>query len=162
MMNWSFKFAENSQIDDWRVVDDVVMGGRSIGSFELNGKGHGVFSGRVSLENNGGFSSLRYRFSTVEINNFKTLHVRIKGDGKIYQFRTKSSRFDRHAYVYFFETTGEWQTIEIPLSKMTPRFRGRQLNMANYPAKKMEEIAFLISNKKEEKFQLQIAEISLL
>ena len=39
---------------------DVVMGGKSSGSFALSPEGHGVFKGAVSLENNGGFSSLRY------------------------------------------------------------------------------------------------------
>ena len=57
-----FDFNIKSDISNWKVVDDVVMGGRSNGNFELNKNGYGVFSGNVSLENNGGFSSLRYRF----------------------------------------------------------------------------------------------------
>ncbi len=60
-----FDFEKNADIQNWRVVDDVVMGGRSSGSFSLSPEGYGVFAGRVSLENNGGFSSVRYEFDKI-------------------------------------------------------------------------------------------------
>jgi hypothetical protein len=44
---------------------------------------------------------------------------------------------------------------------MKPTFRGRVLDIPNYPGETMEEIAFLISNKKNEAFQLEISKISL-
>ena len=87
--------------------------------------------------------------------------IRLKGDGKRYQFRTKSNRYERHAYIYYFETTGNWQTIEIPLLKMYPTFRGRRLDIPNYPAEQLEQIAFLIANKKAESFELKIDWIGL-
>ena len=59
-----FDFSTESDLNNWQVVDDVVMGGRSDGQFSLNEQGHGVFEGRVSLENNGGFSSVRHRFES--------------------------------------------------------------------------------------------------
>jgi len=45
-----FDFDKNSNPELWRVVDDVVMGGRSDGSFGIDDDGHGVFSGSVSTE----------------------------------------------------------------------------------------------------------------
>ena len=54
-----FDFNKDSDLRNWFVVDDVVMGGRSSGSFELSPDGHGVFKVNVSLENNGGFCSIR-------------------------------------------------------------------------------------------------------
>ena len=54
-----FEFNKNSDIESWQVVDDVVMGGRSVGKFFLNNEGYGEFEGDVSIENNGGFSSIR-------------------------------------------------------------------------------------------------------
>mgnify|MGYP001300270260 CR=1 FL=1 len=53
-------FTNSSDVSGWMVVDDIVMGGRSSGLFRLDKDGHGVFTGEVSLENNGGFSSVRY------------------------------------------------------------------------------------------------------
>jgi NADH dehydrogenase [ubiquinone] 1 alpha subcomplex assembly factor 1 len=57
-----FDFNKKSDLQDWIIVDDVVMGGRSSSTFKLDKDGLGVFEGNISLENNGGFSSLRYRF----------------------------------------------------------------------------------------------------
>jgi hypothetical protein len=156
-----FDFNIKSDISDWLIVDDVVMGGQSNGSFHLNSEGHGVFSGKVSLENNGGFSSLRYRFKEKNVESYTKAILKIKGDGKAFQYRLKSSTYDRHSYIAIFQTTGEWQTIEIILRDMYPAFRGNKLNIPNYPIKVLEEIAFLISNKKEERFQLEIGSIIL-
>ena len=156
-----FDFNKSSNLKYWRIVDDVVMGGYSQGNFEINSKGHGKFSGDVSLKNNGGFSSLRYNFPTKDVSNFTTVVLRIKGDGHNYQFRVKTSSRDYASYIYEFETTTEWMTIEIPFKDMEPRFRGRKLNARNYPGQQLEEIAFLIGNKKEQSFELLLDKISL-
>ena len=151
-----FDFNNDNSIDNWRVVDDVVMGGRSNGSFTINESGHGVFSGYVSLENNGGFSSLRYRFDQKNVADYTTAVIKLKGDGKRYQFRLKTDAYDRHSYITYFETSGDWETIEISLHEMYPTFRGRRLRMPNYPVKYLQEVAFLIANKTPEKFQLEL------
>lgn len=156
-----FDFNKNSDLSNWRVVDDVVMGGRSDGAFTLNEAGHAVFHGEVSLENNGGFSSVRYRFPQKDVSDYEKVVLRLKGDKKQYQFRVKSDDKDSHSYVYAFETTGDWETIEIPLSEMQPQFRGRRLNMPNYPNEVMKEIAFLIGNKKAQDFKLILDSIVL-
>ena len=43
---------------------------------------------------------------------------------------------------------------------MVPSFRGRSLNMANFPGDHMEELGFLIGNKKEEDFKMAIDNIT--
>ena len=54
-----YDFSAESKAGDWFVVDDGVMGGRSQGQVGLSEEGHGIFQGTVSLENNGGFASVR-------------------------------------------------------------------------------------------------------
>jgi hypothetical protein len=44
---------------------------------------------------------------------------------------------------------------------MYPSFRGRKLDQPNFSDDYIEEITFLIGNKKEEDFQLLIAKIEL-
>jgi len=156
-----FEFTQNSDISSWRVVDDVVMGGRSSGSFELSKDGHGVFSGEVSLENNGGFSSVRHSFNKMEVESASKVILRLKGDGKDYQFRVKHDANDAHSYITTFQTTGDWETIEIPLKELYPSFRGRTLDMPNFNHDSMEQIAFLIANKRAESFELLIDKIEL-
>lgn len=156
-----FDFNPNSDLSNWYVVDDGVMGGLSAGNLGLDENGHAVYSGAVSLENYGGFSSIRHVFRTLDVRSFDKIKLRIKGDGKQYQFRAKTNRYDRQSYIQYFTTTGEWQTIEIQLSDLYPTFRGRKLRMANYPAGTMEEIAILIGNKKAESFRLVVDKIEL-
>lgn len=156
-----FDFNKNSSISNWVVVDDVVMGGRSTGNFKLNKDGNGVFYGNVSLENNGGFSSLRHGFNKLNLEKFKTLVLKIKGDGKNYQFRIKHKSSDYASYITSFSSSGEWQEIEIPINSMYPSFRGRKLDEPNFSHESIEEITFLIANKKNEDFMLLIDKIEL-
>ena len=44
---------------------------------------------------------------------------------------------------------------------MYPSFRGRKLNQANFSNDYIEEIAFLIANKRQENFKLLIDKIEL-
>ncbi|WP_117884944.1 CIA30 family protein [Aureibaculum luteum] len=156
-----FDFNKNTDISHWKVTNDAVMGGKSVGQFLLDNEGNGVYKGEVSLENNGGFSSVKTTFEPKNIADFNTFILKIKGDGKAYQFRIKSDTSQRHSYIYKFDTTGDWQTIEIPLSDLHPVFRGRKLDLPNFCDHLLAVVTFLIANKKNESFQLKIASIDL-
>jgi hypothetical protein len=60
-----------------------------------------------------------------------------------------------------FETSGEWQEIEISLQEMYPSFRGRILDIPNFANEYIEELNILIGNKKKEKFKLLLDKIEL-
>lgn len=145
----------------WQVVDDVVMGGRSQGKFTVNEQGVGVYAGKVSLDNNGGFSSVRYNASFKDISSYSMIFVKVKGDGKRYQLRLKPEQYDRHSYVHYFETNGMWQEIGFKLSDFYPALRGMRLNVENFSSTKLSHISFLISNKQQEEFMLEIGKIWL-
>ena len=136
-------------------------GGRSSSTFKLDEDGLGVFEGNISLENNGGFSSLRYRFLKRTIKGATQVKITLRGDGKKYQFRVKSNAGDYYSYIVPFLTSGEWQEIVIPLGDMYPSFRGRRLNQPNFSNDSIEELTFLIGNKKSERFKLLIDKIVL-
>jgi hypothetical protein len=156
-----FDFNKKSSLQNWVIVDDVVMGGESSGSFKLNEDDFGVFQGRISLDNNGGFSSLRYRFQKIAVENYTQIVIKLKGDGKNYQFRIKSNSGDYYSYILPFSTSGEWQEITIPLKDMYPSFRGRRLEQPNFSDDAIEEVTFLIGNKKNENFKLLLDTIEL-
>jgi hypothetical protein len=156
-----YDFSPESKSGDWFVVDDGVMGGRSQGNVGLSEEGYGIFHGTVSLENNGGFSSIRARMEELETKGYSAFKIRLKGDGKNYQFRVRSRLSERHSYQYEFPTTGEWQEVTVPFDQMIPTFRGMRLNMPEYPGEVLSECSFLISNKKNERFNLEIDKIWL-
>ena len=156
-----YDFNKNSDTRDWSIVDDVVMGGRSNGNFEINNEGHGEFSGYVTTENNGGFSSIRCQFEKIPTTQNSKINLILKGDGKEYQLRIKSNLRYYYSYITNFKTSGEWQKITIPLKDLYPSFRGRTLDYPNYDSASFEEIAILIGNKKKETFRLILDKIEL-
>ena len=104
---------------------------------------------------------MRNRFAKIVPNKYSKVIIRVKGDGKRYQFRIRSKIADDHVYIAFFETSNELEDIEILLSDMYPTFRGKRLEKPNYSKESLEEIAFLIGNKKAEGFKVEIDSIIL-
>ena len=160
-MNSIFNFSQSAKMNAWKVVNDDVMGGVSSASFELNRDGHAEFKGNVSTANNGGFASVRYRFKAKDIMGKTTIAIRLRGDSKPYQFRVKTKATDYYSYITTFPTIGDWETIHINLKDLYPSFRGNKLNQENFNNSSIEEISFLIANKKNETFKLIIDKIEI-
>jgi hypothetical protein len=156
-----FDFSKQSDISAWRVEDDVVMGGRSSGHFELTPEGHGHFYGKVSLENNGGFSSVEMRMNPVTVSPDQYVVLRVKGDGKRYQFRFRKNTSDYYAYIHYFDTSGEWEEIRLPLKNFKPHYRGRTLDRPDFDGNQLVSARFLIANKKPQDFSLKIDHIRI-
>ena len=106
-----YDFSNVEDLDGWYVVDDGVMGGRSKGKLKVENGDTGVFSGKISLENYGGFSSIRYYTGELNVKKNKYVTVILSGDNKYYQLRIRSSRNDRHVYTKKFFAKDGWQEI---------------------------------------------------
>ena len=154
-----FLFTPDIDIRQWDVQDDVVMGGVSKGKLALNEAGNAVFVGKVSLENNGGFSSIQHGFPSVDVSAYSAICLGLKGDGKRYQLRVESQKNAPHGYAYDFDTTGDWQFVSIPFADMYPIHHGDRLDLPNYPGQTLAHVQILIGNGKAETFQLEIDKI---
>ena len=157
-----FDFQKSDTLNDWRTVNDGVMGGLSLGEFVLGDNNTAVFQGTLSLENNGGFSSTRTSPRLFNLGGFDGILLRLKGDGKKYQFRLRvDDRFDGIAYQYPFKTdNNKWIIVRVPFSECVPVFRGRVLdNVAPISPASIQQIGFLISDKQAGSFRLEIDRI---
>ncbi|CAJ2677352.1 unnamed protein product [Trifolium pratense] len=124
----------------WGALDDVVMGGVSESTFQIdpngseNGGPTGVFKGVVSSANNGGFTSIRTKnFSEPEdLSAYDGLEFRLKGDGRRYKVIIRTSTdWDALGYTGGFDTEkGKWQSIQLPFSSLRPIFRARTVSDA--------------------------------
>lgn len=156
-----YTFSTQTNLKEWRIVNDGVMGGISKSSMVLTGTGHGRFSGHVSLANNGGFASIQLN-KTIKLGGEKKFIVlRVKGDGKRYEFRLNSKISQSASYVQQFATLGEWETIKLSISEFYPQFRGRKLNIPNFNFENIEQLSFFVANGQEEDFELLIDWIGL-
>lgn len=152
--------------DTWFVTNDSVMGGLSSGEGRLE-KNATVFSGTLSTENNGGFTSI-FKPITSLSTEIKSVTLRILGDGNSYQlrFRAEVSGYEV-AYKIDFQTklniTSEYT---FNLSDLIGVFRGRIIESA--PVLKAENIshigflttAALVNLKQPQVFSLTIYSIN--
>ncbi|MEL7222301.1 MAG: CIA30 family protein [Bacteroidota bacterium] len=144
---------------NWRVRNDVVMGGRSNSQLKMTTEGNAHFTGSVSLENNGGFCSIYHSMEGEPpiLKDKTTFFLRVKGDGKDYSFRVRKPG-SRYSYAFKFPTKeGEdWETIAIPFHAMEATFRGWSVDVPNYAGEAIVEMRILIGNKRAEDFDLFI------
>jgi hypothetical protein len=157
-----FRFVSpvSDSAQDWRVINDGVMGGVSQSQVDLTPEGL-VFSGEVSLANNGGFASMRSAARELRLERFAGLRLHLRGDGHRYQLRLRrSEQSGEVAYVAAFATTGEEEWIELPFGLFQPRFRGREV--ADAPPldqSQIHHLSFLIADQQAGPFRLELKEI---
>jgi monofunctional biosynthetic peptidoglycan transglycosylase len=150
-------FRAGEEKDRWIAINDGVMGGVSLGRLVVTDSS-GVFSGHVSLENNGGFASVRRQPQDHELRGAEAIRIRVKGDGKIYRFRIKTDdTFDGAFYQTHFETRdGEWTEHTLPLHDFYASFRGRRVDAPALDGSRIRQIGFLIAEKQAGPFRLEI------
>jgi hypothetical protein len=151
-----FDFNDPNQA--WFTVDDNVMGGVSSSSGQILEEGTLMFSGTMSLENNGGFSSLRSNWAPIDLSGSDGLLIRALGDGNIYRMRVRTTATGRDvSYNSFFETEdGEWTTVYIPFNTMVPTIMGFQVSSGELDPSKISSFGFMLSDKQPGDFSLQV------
>ncbi len=152
-------FKNQDDVPRMLIINDGVMGGVSTSDIEFSNEGYLRFAGNVSLENNGGFASFRSQSTSYDLSEFEGIKLRIRGDGKKYSFRLRTSRsMNGVAYAADFQSMeNEWQEVTIPFSDFTPRFRGRIImNAGPLDSSNIRQLGFLISDKQQGPFALEI------
>lgn len=147
----------------WYVVNDGVMGGVSQGALEMLPTGSMLFSGNLSLENNGGFSSCRLDLEPTDLSDFDGITLRVRGDGRRYGFSIRAhGRFDwiNHRS-WFITTTEEWREIQIPFNEFRPEFRGRPVAQnPHLDTTAIQSIGFIIADGLEGSFWLEVERVA--
>jgi len=159
-----FDFDDTSEAALWYAVDDVVMGGVSRSSFDLAGVGIARFSGHVSLENDGGFASVRTPPRDWDTAGATAFVLRVRGDGHEYKFTLRTGDgFDGVQYqARFAPPAGEWTDVRLPVESFVPTFRGRVLHDAPPldPAL-VRTLGLMISDRQAGPFELLVDRIAI-
>ena len=152
-------FAGPDTAQKWQAVNDNVMGGVSDGRYRITVDKTLEFSGRLSLENNGGFTSVRTKPTNLEINAGDTIIVRLKGDGREYVLNlyTKSRRIAFSYRAPLPTTKDEWTEVSVPLDEFIPTsFGNRVQGMGPVEPNQINSLGFMLSDKKAGPFKLEV------
>jgi uncharacterized surface protein with fasciclin (FAS1) repeats len=151
-----FAFDNASEIRRWFTVLDGVMGGLSTGRIAA-GSGTLVFDGATSLENNGGFSSMRVDLADGLFDGFDAVKLRVKGDGREYRLGAKSGGGAGAGgyWAPFATEKGRWIEVIVPIADLERHFMGQRLPGRLDPAD-LRSLEFYIYDKKAGPFRLEI------
>ncbi|MDD2809443.1 CIA30 family protein [Rhodoferax sp.] len=160
-----YHFDTPTSTTNWQAINDGVMGGASVSRLRFDAAGHAVFEGEVSLENNGGFASVRASQLNLGCADTVAYGLIAWGDGHTYKLNLRTdSGFDGVNYqAVFTPAPGQWHQTILPVTAFEPNFRGRWVSGA--PALQPEavkQVGLMISDKQAGAFRLLIQNIEAL
>jgi NADH dehydrogenase [ubiquinone] 1 alpha subcomplex assembly factor 1 len=162
MSSLILRFDTPASTQNWQPINDGVMGGVSVSRMRFDMTGHAVFEGEVSLENNGGFASVRA--SELDLGCVDTVGyvLTVWGDGQTYKLNLRTdSGFDGVNYqAVFTPAPGQWTRTVLPVAAFQPSFRGRIVQGAPpLQPEKVSQVGLMISDKQAGKFRLMVKTI---
>jgi NADH dehydrogenase [ubiquinone] 1 alpha subcomplex assembly factor 1 len=157
--NTIFEFDNSNEGRDWQIVLDGVMGGLSTGDISVE-NGSLFFTGKTSLKNNGGFSSIRASMDSNDMDAFDAIQLRVRGDGRTWIFGTRGSNsMGANSYWSRFETKkNEWIKVTIPINEMERHSFGNRLPGSINPDEII-GVEFYMYDKKAGPFKLEVDSI---
>ena len=154
-----FDFSTAGSANEWQTVNDGVMGGISEGKFRITTEKTLEFFGTLSLENNGGFASVRTKAKTLGFERGDTLVTKVRGDGRDYMLNLY---LNKPQVAYSYRATvqtkkDEWIEVKIPLDRFEATSFGRQVKDAGaVDPKAVNALGFMLSDRKAGPFKLQV------
>jgi NADH dehydrogenase [ubiquinone] 1 alpha subcomplex assembly factor 1 len=153
-----FDFRRPATAGEWQIVNDDVMGGVSMGRFEMAPGELAVFSGTLSLAHSGGFASARSKAGRFDLSRFAGLALAARGDGRRYKVTLRTlPHLEWVLYQAGFETEpGVRKEHRFKSSDFLPTFRGSLLPDTPGPDwARIASIGFLISDQQAGPFRLE-------
>ena len=153
-----FTFDKPESAAQWRTTNDGVMGGRSDGRFKITDNKTMEFFGTLSLENNGGFASVRSRPTKVNLKAGDSVAARVRGDGREYRLNLYvPGDSGRYSFRQTFKTKkGEWMEASLPVDKFVATWRGRVFADQKLDPSKVNSVGFLLADKQAGPFKLEV------
>lgn len=156
-------FSQQQARENWRISNDDVMGGVSTGSVNSS-QDKVIFSGDISLENNGGFSAVFHKVAPMN-ENLNHIILDFEGDGHCYQMRLITKNQGQSIYYYheFRTEKDERQKVTLNLADFQATFRGKKVMGApKVVSQDIEEIGFLLTKKQAGNFALSLFSLSFI
>jgi hypothetical protein len=150
--------------DQWVVVNDNVMGGRSEGALSFE-DGLLIFEGEINT-NGGGFSSLRFPLEPLILEPFDRIEFRARPDGRTYMVTFEDSLASRdprvsHRAPIGFGAPGEWQSASVSFDEPRPAIFGTPITDEPFRKDLASQVGLMIADGVDGPFRLEIDSIDL-
>ncbi|UJP64203.1 CIA30 family protein [Mongoliitalea daihaiensis] len=155
-----FDFGEGKIFGRWVIINDGVMGGMSDSNARLE-KNAVVFYGHVSLENNGGFVSLRSPMGKYDLSSFSYCEMRFKSPS----YRNFEILLERETAFYlpkfrkkFLAVSDDWEVVTFLLTDFEISRMGEttQKGIALSELQHIQRLGIILADKQEGDFELVI------
>lgn len=160
-----FSFASDDDVQRWNVVNDTVMGGVSSGEVTWADEAM-VFTGELSLDNNGGFASVRSPFIDPSVAapwaERSGLALEMRGDGRSWAIEVRDGGASGGWIATVSPPVDEFALVEIPWSDFTPvtRFLDPRPSVEPLDPSRIALIALYLIDGVEEPFRLEVRSLS--
>ena len=161
-----FSFPTPDDVNEWSVVNDTVMGGVSSGQLAWEDEAL-VFTGDLSLDNNGGFASVRSPLvdptAVAEWADPDGMRIEVGGDGRVWTVEVRMDFGDGGGWISEISTSAdEITTVDLPWSSFEPVTRFLDPREASEPLDpaRILSVAFYLVDGVEAPFRLELHSIS--
>lgn len=158
-----YRFCPHTQFAPWLPADDGLMGGVSCSSFARTADGHAAFRGCVSLENNGGFCSVRSPDLPARLTGGAAIALRVRGDGRTYTLclHTRTLLPGTSYRCRFTPPAGEWVRVVLPFADFVLMRFGQRAGVSPVDPAAVTGLSLLVADRQEGPFTLEVAEVTL-
>jgi hypothetical protein len=154
--NMVIDFKQESK--DWYALNDGVMGGLSQGAIQYKDDKL-LFEGNVSLENNGGFASVRNSWGSYDLSSYNEVTIRYRNKGQSFAMTMENLRqWYRPNFKITLPSSEKWTKKTFKISEFRAHQVGRPLDyyLDKELASTVKRLGFITNDKKASNFSLEI------
>ena len=150
-----FDFASPDD-SDWDIQNDGVMGGRSKGTYEIEGETL-RFTGTVVTQG-GGFTSV-IASKAFDLSDYDGVELRVRGGGRTFEVDFFDGTQDRGRDVArrgAFPTSSEWQTVRVAFDDLDTTVHGEPIEVEPLDRSAVESVGLYIIDGQDGPFELEV------
>ena len=149
-------------IEQWRSIDDLVIGGSSQSRLSMGETGGIIFAGTICCDGRSGYASIRSSTNLFNLSQYSGLTLKVKGDARRYKLSLRcATDFEGISYRVGFNTgNGVEQTIHLNWDVFVPTYHDRILAApASLDPSQIRSVGFVVAGKQSGSFRLEILSI---
>jgi hypothetical protein len=153
-----YDFGKAKDCQNWRIMNDGVMGGLSDCTITWNPKSL-EFNGNISTANNSGFSSFRSPFSNYDLSKYEGIKIKYKSNGLPTSIVLETSkRWWEPYYLFALPSSEDWTVMKVkfedfPMIRMTSKTKN---TLSNNDLNDIVRIGFMNLAKEEGAFGFEV------